>query len=325
MNKSILTILLLLGITNICCSQSSYSNYDGKKWEQLKGSGNLIKLNPVIGPFTAIEVNNMNVKIKVETGASDYNMNISIDDNLKDFFKWQQDGSILKLFLDMSGGKYPRWLSNNNTVITIKAPAIEKLHNKGNSDLDINLQNQDVFNLITNGNPDIIITGKISELNLQSTGNADIKAGELVAGKIILSTTGNADIEVKTKELIEKEIQGNNEISNLYYIVKKVQQQAYDDLDNDKIELIRFKIKNNTALAEKITLVSYRPDREGNGTIMFTLIPLGIKNFRFPVGTKVYLANSEQVNTVMSGAKISDQKPFLIVKTEDAGKVFEIK
>lgn len=62
---------------------------------------------------------------------------------------------------------------------------------------------------------------KIAELNLQSTGNADIEAGNLAADKIILSSNGNADIEVSTKELVEKEIKGNNDITNLYYASKK--------------------------------------------------------------------------------------------------------
>jgi len=265
------------------------------------------------------------MKINVETGASGYEMDISIDDNLQHFFKWQQAGSVLKLSFDMSGGKYPRWLSGNNTVISINAPVIEKLVNKGNSSLEINLQNQAAFNLSSNGNPDIILTGNIGELNLQSTGNADIKAGELVAEKITLSTNGNADIEVKTKELVEKDVQGNNEISNLFYVTKKEQQAKIDNREEEKATLISFKIKNKSALPEKVTLVSYRPDIEGNGTNFFVLVPLGIKILKFPVGTKLYLASNEQVNTVMSGAKISDQTPFLVVKAEDAGKVFEIK
>ncbi len=325
MKQIVFYLVILMCTSAVSCSQSNYSNYNGKTWEQIEGSGKLVKLNPVIGAFTAIEVNNVNVKIKVETGALGYEMDISIDDNLQSFFKWQQDGSILKLSFDMSGGKYPRWLSGNNTVITIKAPGIEKLVNKGNSELEINLQNQTAFNLSSNGNPDIILTGKIAELNLQSTGNADIKAGELVAEKITLSSNGNADIEVKTKELVENDLQGNNEISNLFYVSKKEQQTKIDNRDEEKATLISFKIKNNNAKPETITLVSYRPDRSGNGTNVFTIIPFGIKILRFPVGTKLYLASSEQVNTVMSGAKISDQNPFLVVKAEDAGKVFEIK
>ena len=143
--------------------------------------------------------------------------------------------------------------------------------------MEINLQNQEVFNLFSNGNPDIKLIGKITELNLQSSGNADILAGELVAGKITLSTNGNADVQVNTKNLVEKEIRGNNEITNLYGVSKKVQLPDNDKYKtNIKTEMIGFKIKNNSALPEKITLVSYRPDRTGNGTIMFTLIPLGI-------------------------------------------------
>lgn len=317
--------VLLLGISTVSCSQTSYSNYNGQKWEELEGSGKLIKLNPVMDPFTVIEANNVNVKIKIETGTSEYSMNISIDDNLKDFFKWKQEGSILKLSFDFSGGEYPRWLSKNNTVITIKAGNIEKLVNKGNSNIAVDLQNQSSFIFSSTGNPDIQFTGKIAELNLQSTGNADIEAGKLSADKIVLSSNGNADIELNTKELVEKEIKGNNDITNLYYASKKEREQSYDDWNDDNKEMISFKIKNNSALLEKVTLISYRPDRTGNGTIVFTLIPLGTKNLKFPAGTKIYLATGEQVNTVMGGGRISNEQPFLTVKAEDVGKVFQIK
>lgn len=276
MKQILFSMLLLLGISAASCSQNNYSNYNGQKWEQLEGSGKLITLNPAIGAFSVIEINHVHVQIKIETGTAEYSMNILIDDNLKDFFKWDQADSILKLSFDFSGGKYPRWLSHNNTIITIKTPSLYKLVNKGNGKMEINLQNQEVFNLFSNGNPDIKLIGKITELNLQSSGNADILAGELVAGKITLSTNGNADVQVNTKNLVEKEIRGNNEITNLYGVSKKVQLPDNDDLYDEKTEMIGFKIKNNSALPEKITLVSYRPDRTGNGTIMFTLIPLGI-------------------------------------------------
>lgn len=286
MKQILFSMLLLLGISAASCSQNNYSNYNGQKWEQLEGSGKLITLNPAIGAFSVIEINHVHVQIKIETGTAEYSMNILIDDNLKDFFKWDQADSILKLSFDFSGGKYPRWLSHNNTIITIKTPSLYKLVNKGNGKMEINLQNQAVFNLFSNGNPDIKLIGKITELNLQSSGNADILAGELVAGKITLSTNGNADVQVNTKNLVEKEIRGNNEITNLYGVSKKVQLPDNDSLYDEKTGMIRFKIKNNSALPENITLISYRPDRTGNGTIMFTLIPLGIKNLRFPVGTK---------------------------------------
>lgn len=89
--------------------------------------------------------------------------------------------------------------------------------------------------------------------------------------------------------------------------------------------LVSFKIKNNGLLPTKVTVISYRPDETGNGTSGYFIPSYGSKTLRFPVGTKIYIASSKQVNTVMSGALISDQPPFLVVKKADAGKSFNLK
>lgn len=95
--------------------------------------------------------------------------------------------------------------------------------------------------------------------------------------------------------------------------------------ESSKTIMVSFKLKNNNLLPTKITMITYRPDENGNGTTGFFVGPYGTKTYQFPEGTKIYLANSDQVNTVMSGAKISDQPPFLVVKKEDEGKSFNIK
>ncbi len=100
--------------------------------------------------------------------------------------------------------------------------------------------------------------------------------------------------------------------------------QTANSLQN-KPAFIAFKLKNYYVLPAKVTVISYRPDQPGNGTNGFLLIPYGSKSLRFPAGTKIYLANSQQVNTVMSGATITEQVPFLVVKKEDSGKSFNIK
>lgn len=226
--------------------------------------------------------------------------------------------------MDYSGGKYPRWLSSSNTVVTIKAPSVENLTNNGNSQLEMNLENQSSFNLVTEGNPNIILTGKIAILNLQSSGNAAIKAGNLLTEKIILSADGNSDIEVNTKELIEKSVKGNNDISNFFYKTKK-EVVSEDENTVSKKEFIHFKLKNNSLLPVKVIVISYRPDEKGNGTTAYWLLPYASKSYSFPAETSVYLANQNQVDAVMSGAKINDQTPFLVVKKEDEGKSFDIK
>lgn len=89
--------------------------------------------------------------------------------------------------------------------------------------------------------------------------------------------------------------------------------------------LISFKLKNNSLLPAKVTMITYRPDETGNGTRGFMMVPYCSKSFSFPIGTKIYLANNNQVNTVMSGESITSQQPFLEVKATDADKVFPIK
>ena len=90
------------------------------------------------------------------------------------------------------------------------------------------------------------------------------------------------------------------------------------------LEMVSFKLKNNHITPKKVTLISYRPDEKGNGTSGFMLFSYATKKLRFPVGSKLFLANNKQVDVVMSGNSISNQKPFLEVKKEDDGKTFNI-
>lgn len=89
---------------------------------------------------------------------------------------------------------------------------------------------------------------------------------------------------------------------------------------------ITFSIRNPGVLPRKVAVISYEPGASGNSTSIAILPPLvGCKSFTFPVGTKIYLADDAQVNTVMSGKRIDADKPFLVVKATDSGKSFPVK
>lgn len=316
----IITILFLsLAITGN--SQNSYSHYNGKKWDQISGNGKLVKLNPSISAFTKLDINHMNAQVVVESGAAEFAIDVTIDENLKEFFRYKQEDNTLKLSFDLSGGKYDRWLSSNNTVVTIKVPSLEALNNNGNTNIEIKQLNQKTFKLTSSGNADIKLSGTVNEITLQTTGNSDINAALLSTFKTTLSSSGNANIVVNTKELVETNMNGNNEVTNLFgnagvtTLAKR----------NTPVEFVRFKLRNNSVLPTKLSVISYRPDEQGNGTTAFVMLPYGTRTYRFPIGTKIYLATQEQVNTVMSGARISDQPPFLLVKKKDNNKTFNIK
>jgi C-terminal processing protease CtpA/Prc len=52
------------------------------------------------------------------------------------------------------------------------------------------------------------------------------------------------------------------------------------------------------------------------------MAPHSAKEYTFPIGTQIYLANSEQVSYSMSGNNIQKRgdKPDLVVRKEDDGK-----
>jgi hypothetical protein len=51
--------------------------------------------------------------------------------------------------------------------------------------------------------------------------------------------------------------------------------------------------------------------------------PGGNKEFSFVEGTKLYLANQKQVDTVMGGKRIDNEKPFLTVIRETADQTIK--
>lgn len=94
---------------------------------------------------------------------------------------------------------------------------------------------------------------------------------------------------------------------------------------NGESKLIQFYLKSATLLPKKVTLISYSPGVTGNATYGYILFPDIKKSVSYTVGTKLYLATSKQVGVVMSGNRIDTDKPFLVVSSSDANKLYKIK
>jgi len=82
--------------------------------------------------------------------------------------------------------------------------------------------------------------------------------------------------------------------------------------------IVEVKFVNSSLLPKKITFITYQPSQQGNGTTGALILPKGNKKFQLEVGTKVFLANKAQVDVVMSGASLVNQKdkPFCVVDKE---------
>jgi hypothetical protein len=86
--------------------------------------------------------------------------------------------------------------------------------------------------------------------------------------------------------------------------------------------MIKIKLQNSSLLPKRVTIITYQPGDSGNATEQVTVLPKSKKERTYREGTKLYLADSRQVDVVMSGKRIDQNKPFLVVKKEDAGKTF---
>ena len=86
---------------------------------------------------------------------------------------------------------------------------------------------------------------------------------------------------------------------------------------------VTVRFRNNSIRFRKVALITYKPGEAGNSTAIFTLAPYAGESRKFVVGTQVYFANDQQIVVVMSGKRLMN-KPFLVVKKEDSGKVFDI-
>ena len=95
------------------------------------------------------------------------------------------------------------------------------------------------------------------------------------------------------------------------------------DKTQRQVSAIAISFKNNRVFFKKITLITYRPDETGNGTEGFIMKPFGTVTKQYPPGTRIYFADSKQVEKVMSGRKLDD-RPFMVVTPEDSGKTFDI-
>jgi hypothetical protein len=81
--------------------------------------------------------------------------------------------------------------------------------------------------------------------------------------------------------------------------------------------------RNNSLRFRSVAVISYQPGETGNGTTILKVRPYGTFRQRFPVGTRVYLADEAQVQTVMSGKRLTGP-PFLTVTADDKGQTFPI-
>jgi hypothetical protein len=318
-------------------------------WSALVGSGKMVNLSPETGAFDKIDIR-FNAKTIVDIGKPN-SVSIEADDNLAQYLDVKMDVSQNKLIIKSNLPKNA-WVQSNNIVIRISMPEISVFTQKSNGNTTINGINGRYLRTENYGNGDIILRGsKIDNLDIVTNGNGDVDAENLTATTAKIEATGNGTTSFKAVETYTATLKGNGKITNVgngkatettlngngsigdtYSVKTKKNAWKNEPYEGNKVQKsqkeavqkVKISLKNNSILPRKFTVITYQPSDNGsNGTTGFMLLPTASKDFEVEIGTRFYIADGGQIDTVMGGGKLSST-PFLTVKADDAGKVFSL-
>ena len=319
-------------------------------WTALTGSGKVVQLTPETGNFDKISVA-FNAKTIVQIGKPN-SVVIDIDDNLAKFIKVRMDAAESKLIIESNFPKNT-WLQSSNIVIRVSMPEMSVFTQKSNGNTTINGLNGRYLRAENYGNGAVILRGlKMDKLDIVNNGNGEVEADKMTAttakieasgnGKTTFNATqayaatlkGNGDItNIGNGKATESNVNGNGSINDKYSTKSK--KQSWNSWENERNQAktqvntpqnanqkIKISLRNNSPLPRKYTVITYQPSDNGsNGTQGFVLMPTFSKEFQLEVGTRLYIADGNQIDTVMGGQKLTGT-PFLTVKAEDGGKIF---
>jgi Putative auto-transporter adhesin, head GIN domain len=315
----------------------------------LRGSGKLVTVTPDMANFDKIELN-INATTVIEVGKPN-SIVLEIDDNLVKLLDVKTgtfDNTLTIKFKSIKRG----WIESSNPVIRISVPTLTAFKQTWNGKTTINGVNGNRFRAENDGNGVIILRGsKIENLDLISDGNGEIDADNLTATTAKVDANGNNNTHFNATNSYAAHLNGNGEIVNKgqgkatatsingngsigdAYTVKsknsdwktgKSTEKVVKKTQNGTIQKVSISLRNNSPLPRKFMVISYQPSDNGsNGTNGVVIMPTFSKSFQFEVGTRIFIADSEQVDTVMGGKPLTGT-PFLTVKEEDAGKTFSL-
>lgn len=302
-----------------CAVYAQESKYDAS--QELRGSGRVVRETKIVEPFDGIEINLFPAKITVEVGAAEPSVDISIDDNLRPLLHLDTKDGILQFSFKDPRDK-PFWISQSAIKVTVKTPRLKQLKNRGsNSDILVSGLRGESFDLVNEANADITLRGNVNTFDLVSSANGTIHAEKLIAKTAHVVTQANATIRINAQTV--------HEVKSGHASLVNVANESAGRAESRKVSaaninaLVKISFLNNSSLPRGFTLVSYTPGENLNETNGFRLAPYKSVTKRYPVGTAIYVASKEEVDVVMSGARL-EGKPFITVNANDEGRTVKL-
>lgn len=201
MIKTAVAVILVMGSLNVTAQN-----------KPLKGSGVLLSQTFNYDNFEKINIRDLHGKIKVELGKP-FSVSVTIDDNLNSLLRVSNNNEELKM--ELEGNENNRmYIEATNINIKISMPALTVLKHFANSDISVVGISGRSIQIKGGGNGDIILQGNVEEMDIEKSGNGDLKAGELLANKVRVQKSGNGDVLINSPNAFVANGSGNGDVVN---------------------------------------------------------------------------------------------------------------
>lgn len=201
--KQLLFAFFVLSITLLLAACGTTTN---SSVQTIRGSGNVITLERVVGNFTAIQVN-IGADLVLSQGSGEA-LTLEADDNLMEYIQTEVQNDRLII------------TSSNNTSITssqtlrlyVTFDALREIEIFGSSNITAENINLDSLTITFSGSGSTRMTGSVSEQSINIRGQATINNAELTSRNVTIDVSGNSTINVNATDTLDITVAGRADI-----------------------------------------------------------------------------------------------------------------
>ena len=179
--------------------------------QPLRASGQMVQETKQVAPFTEIQTEQFPANLTVEVGGKESSVAISLDSNLRQYLRIdQQNGVLILTFADSLGKPFwtselgkPFWNSIATIRVTIRTPRLIGFRHGSNSDVLVQGLSGDRFDLANQANGNVTLRGKVTTLNVISAANGEVRANDLIAQTANVVSMANATLRINAQAVKE--------------------------------------------------------------------------------------------------------------------------
>jgi hypothetical protein len=162
--------------------------------------------------FNKVQIENINGEVEIELGKA-YSIIITGKDNAQE----QVQISKLedKLLIKLDNKFVTDWNKRKVVKVKIIMPAISKLFNFSNADINIQKIAGNYLGIENKGNGNISVAGfTLDFFEIKNNGNGNIETKNIISVKVDITKSGNGDVNVRTDANFNVSMAGNGDIIN---------------------------------------------------------------------------------------------------------------